>query len=138
MIDPTGQRSRIMRAVKGRDTIPELLVRRAAHRMGYRFRLHRRDLPGSPDLVFPRLRKAIFIHGCFWHGHSCARGARIPKSNRDYWIKKISRNMLRDRGAKAKLKADGWDVLILWECRIKENVKLERALRLFLDGPAPD
>jgi len=127
-----------MRAVKGRDTIPELLVRSAAHRMGYRFRLHRRDLPGSPDLVFPGLRKVVFVHGCFWHGHSCPRGARIPKSNRDYWIEKVRRNKLRDKGAKAKLKADGWDVLVLWECRIKETVKLERVLRLFLDESAPN
>jgi len=106
--------------------------------MGYRFRLHRRDLPGSPDLVFPGLRKVVFVHGCFWHGHSCPRGARIPKSNRDYWIEKVRRNKLRDKGAKAKLKADGWDVLVLWECRIKETVKLERVLRLFLDESAPN
>lgn len=138
MTENSGQRSRIMRAVKGRDTIPELLVRSAAHRMGYRFRLHRRDLPGSPDLVFPGLRKVVFVHGCFWHGHSCPRGARIPKSNRDYWIEKVRRNKLRDKGAKAKLKADGWDVLVLWECRIKETVKLERVLRLFLDESAPN
>src|ERR1051325_5580018 len=89
-------RSRTMRAVKSRNTTPELAVRSLAHRMGYRFRLHRDNLPGKPDLVFSGLRKVIFVHGCCWHGHTCARGARIPKENREYWLKKISSNRLRD------------------------------------------
>ena len=85
-----------MRAVKSHDTKPELLVRRAIHCMGYRYRLHRKDLPGKPDVVFPSRKKIIFVHGCFWHGHDCARGARMPKSNRSYWVSKISRNRERD------------------------------------------
>src|SRR5512135_3152476 len=83
-------RRRTMQAVKSKDTRPELVVRRLAHRMGYRFRLHRKDLPGTPDLVFPRLHKVVFVHGCFWHGHECARGSRVPVHNRDYWTKKIA------------------------------------------------
>src|SRR5205814_5907334 len=90
------QRSRIMRAVKGRDTAPEMTVRRIVHGMGYRYRLHRKDLPGKPDLVFPRDHKVIFVHGCFWHGHDCQRGARAPKMNADYWSTKIARNRNRD------------------------------------------
>src|SRR6185437_3811014 len=90
-------RSRTMRAVKSRNTSPELAVRRVVHRMGYRFRLHRENLPGKPDLVFPKFQKVIFVHGCFWHGHSCTRGARVPKENHEYWQKKISGNRIRDK-----------------------------------------
>src|SRR5579863_2115314 len=97
------QRSRIMGAVKGSDTAPEMMVRRMAHRMGYRFRLHRKDLPGKPDLVFPGLRKVVFVHGCFWHGHDCTRGARVPIRNRDYWTAKIARNRERDKRARREL-----------------------------------
>jgi DNA mismatch endonuclease, patch repair protein len=85
-----------MRAVKGSDTAPEMMVRSLAHRMGYRFRLHRKDLPGKPDIVFPKLCKVVFVNGCFWHGHNCARGARAPKANAEYWRTKITRNSLRD------------------------------------------
>src|SRR4051812_36756779 len=105
------ERSRIMRAVKGRDTAPELIVRRMAHAMGYRFRLHRKDLPGKPDLVFPRFHKVLFVHGCFWHGHVCDRGSRVPVQNRDYWTAKIARNKERDAKAHAALKALGWTSL---------------------------
>src|SRR5215467_11698981 len=98
MKPPSEARSRIMRAVKSRDTKPELIIRSLAHRMGYRFRLYRKDLPGCPDLVFPRLRKVVFVHGCFWHGHDCGRGARIPKANAEYWRSKIARNSARDAG----------------------------------------
>ena len=91
-------RRRTMQAVKSENTGPELAVRRLAHRMGYRFRLHRKDLPGKPDLVFPRLRKAVFVHGCFWHGHDCARGARVPVQNSAYWTKKIAGNRGQRRG----------------------------------------
>ena len=90
------QRSATMRAVKGKDTKPELLVRRLVHGMGYRYRLHRKDLPGKPDLTFAGRRRVIFVHGCFWHGHDCARGARVQKNNRDYWLGKIGRNRGRD------------------------------------------
>src|SRR5246500_4076105 len=113
------QRSRIMRSVKGGDTAPEMTVRRLAHKMGYRFRLHRKDLPGKPDLVFPRLWKVIFVHGCFWHGHDCARGARMPKTNTEYWDSKIRRNKDRDRSNSARLKKVGWRSVVVWECELK-------------------
>jgi len=109
-----------MRSVKSTDTKPEMAVRRFVHRLGYRFRLHRKDLPGTPDLVFPRLQKVVFIHGCFWHGHTCKRGNRIPKSNREYWTSKIAGNRERDQLNQARLKAQGWNVFIAWECQIKE------------------
>lgn len=126
-------RSRIMRAVKSGDTAPELLVRSLAHRMGYRFRLHRKDLPGKPDIVFPGMRKAIFVHGCFWHGHDCARGARMPKSNRDYWTKKIARNKERDRAVRAALRRSGWTSLVVWECDLKDEKGLKAEVRKFLN-----
>jgi DNA mismatch endonuclease (patch repair protein) len=113
------QRSAVMRAVKSRDTKPEMIVRRAAHALGYRFRLHRKDLPGSPDLVFPSRKKAIFVHGCFWHGHDCARGARMPKANADYWTAKIGRNVARDARVKGELASLGWETLTIWECELK-------------------
>lgn len=93
-----------MRAVKGRDTGPELAVRRMLHARGYRYRLHRKDLPGKPDMTFPSRRKVVFVHGCFWHGHSCPRGARMPKTNADYWRAKIGRNRERDEAQRAALR----------------------------------
>lgn len=125
-------RTRIMRAVKSTNTTPELLVRSLAHRMGYRFRLHRKDLPGNPDLVFPGLHKAIFVHGCFWHGHNCARGARVPRNHRDYWKKKIERNQKRDRAALVALKGSGWKATVLWECQLRDQRLLRRRLSDFL------
>jgi DNA mismatch endonuclease (patch repair protein) len=126
MKETAEQRSRIMRAVKGTDTKPELAVRRLAHRIGYRFRLHRKDLPGKPDLTFPRLRKVVFIHGCFWHGHDCARGARVPVQNRDYWTRKVARNVERDRSAQSALQRLGWKSLVVWECEIKDQDRMGR------------
>jgi DNA mismatch endonuclease (patch repair protein) len=126
------QRSRIMRAVKGANTTPELAVRRLAHRMGYRFRLHRKDLPGKPDLVFPRLHKVVFVHGCFWHGHDCARGARVPVRNRDYWTQKVARNKARDENVPASLKVLGWKSLVIWECETKGAREIEKRLKRFL------
>lgn len=125
-------RSRIMRAVKGSNTAPEITIRRLAHRMGYRFRLHRKDLPGKPDLVFPRLRKVVFVNGCFWHGHKCARGARVPVRNRDYWTTKIGRNVDRDRRARSSLKALGWNSLSIWECELKDRSRVCARLQAFL------
>lgn len=125
-----------MRAVKGADTTPELAVRRLAHGMGFRFRLHRKDLPGKPDLAFPRLRKVIFVHGCFWHGHDCARGARVPVQNRDYWTRKVARNVERDRNAQSELQRLGWKSLVVWECEIKDQECLRRTLRRFLGRSA--
>jgi DNA mismatch endonuclease, patch repair protein len=125
-------RSRIMRAVKSTDTTPELIVRSLAHRMGYRFRLHRKELPGRPDLVFPGMRKAIFVNGCFWHGHDCARGARVPKNNREYWTKKIERNKKRDNAAGQALTSAGWKVAVFWECELNENSAADARIRRFL------
>ena len=125
-------RRRTMQAVKSKNTAPELLVRSLAHRMGYRFRLHRKDLPGKPDLAFPGRRKVIFVHGCFWHGHDCPRGARVPKSNRDYWTKKIARNKERDRAARAALARLGWNVAVFWECELRDRARLRGRLSKFL------
>lgn len=123
-----------MRAVKGRDTSIELAVRSLLSRAGYRYRLHSQALPGKPDIVLPGRRKAIFIHGCFWHGHTCARGARVPKTNRAYWTAKIGRNKTRDARVKKEIRQLGWETLILWECQLKSEAALMRRLVRFL-GP---
>lgn len=130
-------RSAIMRAVKGKDTAPELLVRRLAHALGYRFRLHRRDLPGTPDLVFPSRRKVIFVHGCFWHGHDCARGARVPSANREYWVGKIGRNRVRDAANLIALADRGWGTLAIWECELQNLGVLRSTLTEFLELRVP-
>ena len=127
------QRSRTMRAVKYRNTGPELTVRRLLHRMGYRYRLHRKDLPGKPDIVFGPRRKVIFVHGCFWHGHSCKRGSRMPKTNAEYWETKISRNVERYSRQIKELAAAGWTSLALWECELADRETAARRLRTFLD-----
>ncbi len=126
------QRSRVMARVKGKNTKPEMKVRRLAHALGYRFRLHRTDLPGSPDLVFPGRGKVIFVHGCFWHGHDCPRGSRQPKQNADYWRAKIARTIERDARAVAALEDQGWAVLTLWECELKNADALSERLEAFL------
>lgn len=118
-----------MRRVKGKDTAPELRVRRVLTRMGVRYRLHRADLPGKPDIVMAGRKLAIFVHGCFWHGHGCARGSRVPKANRDYWLAKVGRNVSRDETHRAALQALGWRVLTLWECELKDEAALEAQLR---------
>ena len=118
------KRSAVMRRVKGKDTTPELAVRRLIWSLGGRYRLHRKDLPGKPDIVLPGRRLAIFVHGCFWHGHDCARGARIPKANRDYWLAKVARNRTRDTASRAALEAAGWRVETIWECDLKDAAAL--------------
>lgn len=123
-----------MRAVKSKDTKPERIVRKLVHSLGYRFRLHRKDLPGVPDLVFPRLRKVVFVHGCFWHGHDCKRGARSPKENADYWSEKIARNRKRDASQLAELQSAGWSPLIIWECELKDASTLRERVERFLSG----
>lgn len=128
------KRSWIMSRVRGKDTSPELIVRSLAHCLGYRFRLHRSDLPGKPDLVFPSRHKVIFVHGCFWHGHGCARGNRIPKTNVSYWRNKIGRNVVRDRKHRRSLRNLGWGYLVIWECQIKNSGKLASRLTGFLEG----
>lgn len=125
-------RSRTMRAVKGKNTVPEMIVRRAAHALGYRFRLHRDDLPGKPDLLFPARQKIIFVHGCFWHGHDCLRGSRKPKTNTDYWNAKIERNRGRDCMNITKLQEKGWRVLVIWECQMEDKEDLKSRISRFL------
>jgi DNA mismatch endonuclease, patch repair protein len=115
------RRSWLMSRVKGRDTKPELIVRRTLHRFGYRFRLHASGLPGTPDLVFPSRRKAIFVHGCYWHGHTCKYGRAQSKTNRAFWGAKLHSNRLRDSRAARLLRAQGWQVLVIWECAIKRG-----------------
>lgn len=126
------KRSAVMRRVKGKDTSPEMTVRRALTRLGARYRLHRKDLPGNPDIVMPGRRLALFVHGCFWHGHDCARGARVPKQNRDYWTAKVGRNVVRDARSRTELEAQGWRVETIWECELKNPADLEDRLKVLL------
>ncbi|MDB5475420.1 MAG: G:T-mismatch repair endonuclease [Phenylobacterium sp.] len=126
------KRSAVMRRVKGRDTGPELAVRRALTAFGARYRLHRKDLPGKPDIVMPGRRLALFVHGCFWHGHDCPRGARVPKANRDYWVGKVARNRARDATSRAALEALGWRVETIWECELKDAAALRERLARML------
>lgn len=123
-----------MSRIRSKDTAPELLVRRTAHALGYRFRLHRKDLPGKPDLVFPRLRAVIFVQGCFWHLHGECREGRIPGSRREYWEPKLTRNTARDLAAQAQLAALGWRVLTVWECEVNDGEALQSRLVAFLSG----
>jgi DNA mismatch endonuclease (patch repair protein) len=128
------QRSRAMRGVRSSNTAPERLVRSVAHRLGYRFRLSGCGLPGSPDLAFPRLRAVVFVHGCFWHQHECARGSRLPKSNREYWRVKLARNVDRDADALRTLRRAGWRVLVIWECQTRDADRLRARLAKFLEA----
>lgn len=114
------KRSEVMRAVKGANTKPEIALRKALFARGLRYRLNVKDLPGKPDLVFPKYRAVIFVHGCFWHGHDCARGSRVPKTNRAYWKAKIARNIARDQEQVKGLAALGWRVYVEWECALKD------------------
>jgi len=136
VFDPA-KRSAVMARVKSRDTQPELLLRRLLTRLGARYRLHRKDLPGSPDVAMPGRRLAIFVHGCFWHGHDCARGARVPKANRDYWLAKVARNVARDGRNRSDLAAAGWRVETVWECEMKDQAALQERLAGLLRETAP-
>ena len=131
------KRSAVMRRVKGRNTTPEMAVRRMLWRLGVRYRLHRKDLPGHPDIVMPGRKLAVFVHGCFWHGHDCARGARVPKQNRAYWEAKVGRNRARDAASLARLESLGWRVLTVWECELKDPAGLEARLKAALATPHP-
>ncbi len=138
MIDrlDTARRSRLMQKVGTKDTGPEMTVRSILHRMGYRFRLHRKDLPGTPDIVFPRRRVALFVHGCFWHMHGCQKG-RLPKSRLDYWEPKLLANRQRDERNVADLRAEGWNVAVVWQCELGDRESLEARLRTLLGEPSP-
>ncbi len=126
-------RSANMRAIRSAGMKPEMLVRRLVHGLGYRYRLHRHDLPGRPDLVFAARRKIIFVHGCFWHQHGGCQLAHTPRSNVDYWRPKLARNAARDAAHLSALKEDGWRVLVIWECQTKSSAKLSRKLEKFLE-----
>lgn len=128
------QRSRNMSAIRNRNTRPELVVRSLVHRMGYRFRLHRRDLPGRPDLVFPSRKKIIFVHGCFWHLHTCRYGRVVPATNDSFWAGKRAGNRTRDRRNLRQLRKDGWEVAVIWECQTRDCEQLAKQLRRFLDA----
>lgn len=126
------RRSENMRRIRSVGMKPEMLVRRLVHLLGYRFRLHRKELPGKPDLVFAGRHKVIFVHGCFWHQHQGCRAGRLPKSNRGYWRPKLARNVERDAEVVRALKSDGWKVRVIWECETKDEIKLRRRVRAFL------
>lgn len=128
------ERSARMALVRAKDTKPELLVRRLVHGMDYRYRLHRRDLPGTPDLVFPGRDKVIFIHGCFWHRHARCALARLPKSRGDFWLPKLTANAERDARNVRALRGLGWSVLTIWECQLGDTAKLANRIRRFLDA----
>jgi DNA mismatch endonuclease (patch repair protein) len=136
VFDPA-KRSAVMARIKSRDTKPELLLRRLLTGLGARYRLHRKDLPGSPDVAMPGRRLAIFVHGCFWHGHDCARGSRVPKANRDYWLAKLGRNKARDARNLADLTAAGWRVETVWECQMKDQGALKERLAGLLHATEP-
>lgn len=129
------RRSENMRRIRGKNTLPELVVRRELFKMGFRYRLHSGKLPGKPDVVFPKQHRAIFIHGCFWHNHSNIRCkiARIPKSNSQYWAEKLQRNIERDAARRAELRRMGWKVLVIWECQTKSIERQLGRIRRFLE-----
>lgn len=127
-------RSALMSRIRGKDTAPELAIRRLLHAHGYRYRLHRRDLPGKPDIVFPSRRKVIFVNGCFWHGHGCRIG-KLPKSNKEFWVSKMEGNRARDLRNKTELESKGWKVLTLWQCEIPSVEKAVPILFAFLGPP---
>jgi DNA mismatch endonuclease (patch repair protein) len=128
------QRRRNMAAIKGKNTKPEMLVRQLVHSLGYRYRLHRKDLPGKPDLVFPSRRKVIEVYGCYWHMHDCPYGRVVPKTNAEFWQNKRLSNVTRDAKNSEELAKQGWRVLIIWECEVKDKEKLQERITHFLDN----
>jgi DNA mismatch endonuclease (patch repair protein) len=126
------QRSACMRAVRSKNTSPEMCVRQAVHSLGYRYVLHRKDLPGKPDLVFVSRRKVVFVHGCFWHLHRCRHGMNAPVNNMNYWSRKRERNRERDKEHLRTLRAAGWEVLVIWECWSRDMARLRARLTDFL------
>ena len=130
----TAERSENMRRIRSTGMKPEMVVRRVVHSLGYRYRLHRQDLPGRPDLVFASKRKIIFVHGCFWHQHKCCKRSHRPRSNLAYWLPKLRRNVLRDRKHMSELASAGWTVLLIWECETREIQRLAQTVDQFLRG----
>ncbi len=128
------KRSQIMSRISGKNTKPELVVRSLLHNMGYRFRLHRDDLPGKPDITLPKYKKIIFVHGCFWHGHTDCPRAKRPTTNINFWREKLDKNMKRDEMSVSNLKELGWDVLVVWTCEVNDTYKLKNKLFSFLEG----
>ena len=128
------ERSKQMALIRSKDTQPELIVRKIASSYGYRFRLNVPDLPGKPDLVFPKRNKAIFVHGCFWHGHNCRRGKNRPRSNIGYWRAKLLRNKGRDRDSRKLLRQMGWKVLVVWECQLGNLERLRSRIKTFVEA----
>lgn len=126
-----------MSRVRGRDTAPEMAVRKTAHAMGYRYRLYAKDLPGRPDLVFPRLHKAILVHGCFWHGHEGCKLFRVPSTRPEYWVEKFAANRARDARVISELQNRGWEVLVIWQCETKDVEALAAKIRSFLSDKPP-
>lgn len=131
---PSPQRSAIMRAVPRQNSSPEIRVRRVAHAAGYRFRLHRKDLPGTPDIVFPKYRAVLFVHGCFWHRHPECRKATSPKRNETFWNDKFARNVSRDRDVTKRLAQLGWKVGVIWECETTDEARIREFLCSFLNS----
>lgn len=129
------ERSERMSRVRARNTKPEMVVRRLLHGLGYRYRLHSSSLPGHPDLVFAGRRKVIFVHGCFWHRHEGCPNCRLPKSKLDFWKPKLEENKLRDKKNQAKLRRQGWRVLVVWECQLKNPNRLKERVVKFLEEP---
>jgi len=132
-LSPT-ERSERMGRVRGKDTKPELAVRRLVFSLGYRYRLHDRNLPGCPDIVFPSRKKVIFVHGCFWHRHKGCPNTRLPKSRLEFWVPKLEENKRRDKMNKAKLTRKGWRYLVIWECELKDSMALSKRIIYFLEG----
>ncbi|HWX54920.1 MAG TPA: DNA mismatch endonuclease Vsr [Verrucomicrobiae bacterium] len=128
------ERSEIMGRVRSKNSRPELFVRKLVFALGYRYRLHAKDLPGHPDLVFRKARKVIFVHGCFWHRHAACALARLPKSRLDFWVPKLEGNKIRDRRVKRTLAKQGWKVLTIWECHVKDAARLQSRIRRFLNA----
>lgn len=131
-LTPT-QRSERMSRIRSTNTKPEVALRKALHRLGFRFRLHGRRLPGKPDIVLPRYHTAIFVHGCFWHRHKGCKTATTPKSNTQFWVDKFDRNTARDAIKKTQLESDGWNVIVVWECHLKTDEKAQEAASLIYD-----
>jgi DNA mismatch endonuclease (patch repair protein) len=128
------KRSQIMSRVRGKDTKPEFIVRSLLHKMGYRYRLYRKDLPGKPDIVLPKHKKVIFVHGCFWHGHEVCSRSKRPTTNQEFWREKLDKNIERDKEVVNALYHSGWDVLTVWSCEVKNMTTLKNKLLSFLEG----